>query len=236
MVSVIRETRSVPRRGGAATTIRVGLADSNTMIRNGLRMLLSAESDMEVVGEAGGGEEAIELVHTRTPDVLILNLDLQGFDGLDVLERVWRRTRTLVVTNTSEPWAVIRAIEAGARGFLTQSSVETAELLTAVRVVAAGGGTLSSDAVVAVLGRVRSHQNCSEDHGGMTLTARERQVMDLVTRGMTNREIAAYLVVAEKTVRNHLYRIYRQLHVNDRHAATVLWRRSHRTDYVDDAI
>ena len=202
--------------------IRVALADDDELVRMGLRVLVTREHDLDLVGEAADGAEALAIVRSGGPDVLLLDLRMPGVDGLGVLRAIaadprLARTRVIVVTTFEIDRDVVAALQAGASGFLLKSNVP-AELVTAIRVVAAGQALLSPSVTRRVVGMFGRHL------AGPTpprvawdsLTAREREMVAWVATGLSNDEIARELVLSPDTVRTHVSRAMVKLAARDR--------------------
>ncbi|PZG46861.1 DNA-binding response regulator [Spongiactinospora gelatinilytica] len=200
--------------------IRVVIADDHPVVRQGLCTFLGLQDDIEVVGEAGDGDEAVEIVAARAPDVLLLDLRMPVLDGLGALELLAERglaVRVLVLTSVSDRADVAPAMRAGAAGFLYKD-VDPGSLVQAIRAVAAGQVLLAPEAARAVLdggGSVPATDNPSP------LTEREREVLGLIAAGRSNREIARELSVAEKTVKTHVSNVLMKLGVQDRTQAAL---------------
>jgi len=193
-----------------AGAIRVAVADDHPVVREGLVAMLRTEPDIDVVGEAGTGADALALAAAARPDVLLLDLEMPGMDGVGVLRGLQARgsgTRAIVFTVFDTDDRIIAAVEAGAAGYLLKGAPR-AEVFAAVRTVAAGGSLLAPVAASAVLRRVRG--------GGPVLTPRERQVLDQLARGLGNKRIAAALGIAERTVKYHLGSIFAKLGARNR--------------------
>ncbi len=202
--------------------ITVALADDDGFARMGLRVLLAREDDLDLVGEAVDGEQALLLTRSTRPDVLLLDLRMPGLDGLAVLRAVaadpgLAGTRVIVVTTFEIDHDVLAALQAGASGFLLKSSVP-AELVRAVRVVAAGQALLSPSVTRRVLGMVgRALPGPSPPRAAWdSLTGREREMVAWVTTGRSNDEIARELVLSPDTVRTHVSRAMVKLAARDR--------------------
>jgi DNA-binding NarL/FixJ family response regulator len=214
------------RSGQGAKPIRVLIADDHPMVRQGLRVFLELEPDLEVVGEAADGAEAVALTEELDPDVLLLDLVMPGVDGLDALDQLAERglaEKALVVTSFGEYRSALPALRAGARGYISKE-VDPAALATAVRAVAAGHvllGPQVAEALVAQAGAAAAGAS-GPVPGGPSLTSREREVLDLIAAGRSNREIAKALTLAEKTVKTHVSSILMKLGVADRTQAA-LW-------------
>lgn len=201
--------------------IRVVIADDQQLIRAGFRALLESEPDLSVVAEAGTGREAVEAVTRLRPDVVLMDIRMPDGDGLWATEEIVRdptlaHTRIVVVSTFELDDYVARAIRAGASGFLVKDT-EPAELIRAVRVVAAGEGLLSPSVTGRLLERLASGQAEARDASALlALTEREREVLGLVGRGLTNAEIGAQLFLSPLTAKTHVSRIMGKLAARDR--------------------
>jgi DNA-binding NarL/FixJ family response regulator len=194
--------------------IRVVIADDHPVVRTGLRSLLEPEPDIEVVGEAADGSEAVSLAGRLEPDVVLMDLRMPGVDGVTATRRIKERhddVHVLILTTYDTDADILRAIEAGATGYLVKDATRD-ELLDAVRLAAGGDAILAPTVARRVMGRLRAP-------AAETLTAREIEVLELVARGLTNREIGERLFVGEATVKTHLLHVYAKLGVDDRTAA-----------------
>ena len=209
--------RSEEREGRTAAgggTIRLLIVDDHPVVRDGLRGMFSGEPGFEVVGESSSGDEAVTLVGTLAPDVVLMDLRMPGVDGVTATGRITRSgatARVLVLTTYDTDSDVLPAIEAGATGYLLKDS-RADELFRAVRAAARGEAVLSPSVATRLLGSVRRPAQ-------EPLFAREQEVLELVARGATNREAARQLFVSEATVKTHLLHVYAKLGVNDRAAA-----------------
>lgn len=201
--------------------IRVLLADDNPVIRGGLRALLLTIDDVEVVGEAATGQEAIDRARVLRPDVVLLDVRMPVLDGVSAASRLSADTRILMLTYSDDPDIVTSAIRAGASGYLVHGTFDPIDLGEAIRTVHCGGSLLSQQATPAVFEALRSAPSRADDRHG--LTEREREVMDLVARGLSNGEIAERLFVSDKTVKNHINHIYAKLAVDQRAQAVAVW-------------
>jgi DNA-binding NarL/FixJ family response regulator len=198
--------------------IRIVVADDHAVVRQGLRSFLGLQDDMEVVGEAEDGAQAVEAVERLAPDVVLMDLVMPGVDGIEAIRRIHERspgTRVVVLTSYADDTKVVPAVRAGAAGFLLKD-VQPAELAAAIRVVAAGGAQLAPAVTARVLQEVVT--GGAADPG---LTPREREVLAHLGRGLTNRQIAAALVLSEKTVKTHVSNILGKLGVPDRTQAAL---------------
>lgn len=204
--------------------IRVLIADDHPMVRQGLRVFLELEPDLEVVGEASDGAEAAALTAELLPDVVLLDLVMPGVDGLSALETLAEHglaDRALVVTSFGEYRSALPALRAGARGYISKD-VDPAALATAVRAVAAGHVLLGPQVAEALIAQAAGSGAVVGSAQGPQLTAREREVLEHIAAGRSNREIARSLKLAEKTVKTHVSNILMKLGVSDRTQAA-LW-------------
>ena len=205
--------------------ITVVVVDDNPMVRAGLRALLDIADGIEVVAEAADGLAGLAAVTRHRPTVTLLDHRMPVADGLDMLERISEQTRVLMLTSDGSSEVVQRALARGAQGFVTHAELQPGELARAVREVAAGRGWLSPDAAGVAVGRLRARAEAeAATRVRFGLTRRERELVELLVEGLSNAEIARRLVVAEKTVKNHLNHVYAKLGVTSRGQAVALWR------------
>jgi DNA-binding NarL/FixJ family response regulator len=196
--------------------IRVAVADDHPVVRDGLVAMLQTQPDLAVVGQAGTGADAIELVAAADPDVLLLDLEMPGLDGVGVLRRLrdaGARTRVIVFTVFDTDERIIAAVEAGAAGYLLKGAPR-GELFAAVRAVAAGASLLAPVAASAVLRRVRGEP--APAGAAPSLTPRERAVLQHLARGLGNKQIAAALGISERTVKFHVSSLFTKLGAGNR--------------------
>lgn len=205
--------------------ISVVLADDQQLVRSGFRMMIDAEPDMTVVAEATDGAEAVRLVKVERPDVVLMDIQMPGTDGLEATEAIARleppTPRVLILTTFERDDYVFRALRNGASGFLLKNSPPE-QLLEAIRVVAAGDSLLAPSVtrrIVEEFARRPAPAAAGVDVG--RLTEREVEVLGLVARGRTNAEIAEELIVGEATVKTHVSNVLTKLGLRDRVQAVV---------------
>ena len=207
-------------------TIRVVLADDQALVRTGLRMILENAPDLEVVGEAGDGAEAVAVVARTDPDVVLMDVRMPDVDGVEATRRILAADpdgpRILVLTTFDLDEYVYAALRAGASGFLLKDTLAP-DLLSAVRVVAAGNAVVAPTVTRRLLDRfVGTLPEPPAGHPALdALTPREREVLGLVARGLSNAEIAGRLYLSEGTVKTHVGRILAKLGLRDRVQAAV---------------
>lgn len=209
--------------------IRVVLADDQLLLRAGLRALLDAEDDIEVVGEASDGAEAVELVRTLTPDVVLMDIRMPGTDGLEATRVIaaddrLAETKVVILTTFDLDEYVFEAVRIGASGFLVKDT-EPTELLRGVRAVAGGDALLSPRVTRRLIGEFASRSRDTSLPAARELellTEREREIVGLVGEGLSNDEIAARLVVSPATAKTHVSRAMVKLHARDRAQLVVL--------------
>ncbi len=201
---------------------RILLVEDQTLVREGLRSLLAFAKDLQVVGEAGDGEEALAAIPTIRPDVVLLDIRLPRRNGLEVLQELSRAGSlppTIILTTFDDDALLFEALRAGARGFLLKD-VTFEQLTSAIRQVAAGGRLIQpavTERAIRSLSEAPRHFESSDVPE--RLTGRERDVLRLFSAGMSNREIGEALGVVEGTVKNHVHSILQKLGVRDRNRA-----------------
>ncbi|GLX02134.1 response regulator transcription factor [Microtetraspora sp. NBRC 16547] len=213
----------LPQQTDDRAPIRVLLADDHPVVRRGLAALLATLPGIQVVAQAGNGEEALREVALNRPDIVVMDLRMPTMDGVEATRRIVRdypATAVLVLTMFHEDTLVAEALRAGARGYLLKVA-EQDEIERAIRAVAAGDAIFSSAVAGRVLGRITVDRAAP---ALPQLSPRERQVLDLIAAGATNTSIAHRLGVTQKTVRNHISAIFLKLGVASRGEAIVMAR------------
>jgi DNA-binding NarL/FixJ family response regulator len=206
-------------------TVRVLIADDQALVRSGFRMILDAREDVEVVGEAGEGAEAVALVERGDPDVVLMDVRMPDMDGIEATRRIVASgspARIIILTTYDADEYVFSALRAGASGFLLKD-VRPAELVEAIRVVARGDALLAASVTRRLLDRFAGTlpDTAAPPPELGELTEREREVLRLVALALSNAEIAARLVVTEATVKTHVSAVLRKLGLRDRVQAVV---------------
>ena len=212
---------------GESSMIRVLLADDQALVRAGFRSLLDAVDDIEVVGEASNGDEAVRLAAELKPDVALMDIRMPGLDGLAATRAIVENeslgdVKIVILTTFGLDEYVFEAIRSGASGFLVKDT-EPEELIQAVRVVAAGDALLSPGVTKSLLAEFATHAKEPPPTGGLDeLTEREREVVALVGEGLSNREIAERLFLSPATAKTHVSRAMGKLRVRDRAQLVVI--------------
>ncbi len=205
--------------------IRVLLADDQRLVRSGFRMILRDDPDLDVVGEAGDGEEAVALAGELRPDVVLMDVRMPKLDGIEatrlILAGTEPRPRVLVLTTFDLDEYVFAALRAGASGFLLKDAPEE-QLGAAIRVAAEGGSMFAPSITRRLIERFAAGVDTPAPPALDELTARELEVLRMLARGLSNTEIAAELVVSEHTVKTHVAHVLRKLDLRDRVQAVVL--------------
>ena len=205
-------------------TIRVLVVDDQSMVRAGFRLLLADETDIDVVAEAGNGREAIAQAARFHPDVILMDIRMPELDGLEATRRILATdttARVLILTTFDLDDYVFEALRAGASGFVLKDDPPE-QLLAAVRTVAAGEALLSPAITRQVIRHFTSARHQAPPPGVTELTARELEVFELITRGLSNAEIGEELFISDTTVKTHVTRLLQKLGLRDRAQAIVL--------------
>lgn len=200
------------------TKTRILLVDDHAIVRLGLMTLLNDQPDMEVVAEASTAAEAVQAVENSQPDVVLMDIRLPGEGGIEATRQVTRRfarSRVVILTSFADDELVVRAISAGAVGYVLKQ-VGNEELLRAIRAAAKGEALLDPSTTARLLSRVREFDRKSEEDAFRELSDREMDVLAQVARGKTNAEIGHILNLSEKTVGNYIGTIFEKLHLNNR--------------------
>lgn len=220
-------------------TVRVVVADDNPVVRAGLRSLLELDATIEVCGEAESGPDALALVRSERPDVVLLDVRMPNGGGLEVLTEIKDLAKVLMLTYSDEPAVVSHALRTGATGYLVHGSFQSSELAVAIKDTAVGNARLSPAAAAVLLGRVdgggdrpagagrpRDERNAAGEPvldasvlRRSRLSRREVEIARLLVKGMSNTEVAGALFIEEKTVKNHINRLFAKLSVPSRPAA-----------------
>ncbi|MEU0113174.1 response regulator transcription factor [Streptomyces bobili] len=231
-----------------STPVRVLVADDNPVVRAGLTALLSGHQDITVVAEAADGRQAYDAALRHRPDLVLLDVRMPDVDGLSALPHLVRIAPVVMLTYSSESEIVQEALRRGAGGYLVHGEFTVTELLSAIRDIVAGRAHFTPTAATAVLAQLRSSANAHDDGApdgpslatsgeplsqlqplmgqsghGYQLSAREAEIMDLIAAGLTNQQIAAACFISEKTVKNHINRIFAKLHSTSRSEAAAKW-------------
>jgi DNA-binding NarL/FixJ family response regulator len=207
--------------------IRVVLADDQALVRAGFRSLLDAQDDIEVVGEAGNGDEAVRLATQLMPDIVLMDIRMPGVDGLSATRRIaaddrMGNVRVVILTTFGLDEYIFEAIRAGASGFLVKDT-EPGELVQAVRVVASGEALLSPSVTKQLIAEFAARAKEPQTPDGLgELTDREREVVALVAEGLSNEEIAGRLFVSPATAKTHVSRAMGKLRARDRAQLVVI--------------
>jgi DNA-binding NarL/FixJ family response regulator len=211
-------------------SIKVLLVDDEQMIRAGLRLILEAEDDIHVVGEAGDGREGVALTRRLDPDVVLMDVQMPVMNGIEATREIVAlgrdgSSRVLILTTFDLDEYVYEGLRAGASGFLLKRT-PPADLVAGIRVVAEGDGMISPSVTHRLIQTFRERPQTAAAHADPAvlddLTEREREVLVLVARGLTNGQIAEHLFLSEGTVKTHVKRIFAKLALHDRTQAVIL--------------
>ena len=208
-------------------SVRVLLADDEQLVRAGFRLILESEPDLEVIGEAGNGAEAVELTQELDPDVVLMDVQMPEMNGLEATRRIaalgrTETSRVLILTTFEVDEYVYEALRAGASGFLLKRT-PAADLVAGIRVVAGGDALLAPSVTRRLIDQFAQRPAATKTNARALdeITAREREVLALVARGHSNAEIADLLVLSEGTVKTHIKRIFMKLDLRDRTQAVI---------------
>jgi RNA polymerase sigma factor (sigma-70 family) len=209
--------------------MKILLADDHPLFRGGLRNLIQTQDDLEIVGEASNGEEAIEMASKYQPDVIVMDIRMPGINGIEatrIIQEKYPEIKVLIVTMLKNDKSVFTAMKMGARGYVLKDAGEM-ELLQSIRMVGNGGAVFSSD----IAARMMHYFSISEKTESINpalaeLTGREKEILELIVEEFTNAQIASRLGLSTKTVANHVSNILNKLQVVDRHEAKKIFRKS----------
>ncbi len=203
--------------------IRILLADDHNVLRQGMAQVLNAQPDMTVVAQASNGKEAITLAEQHQPDIILLDINMPEIDGVEAARQITARhpqIGIIILTMYRRDDYVFEAIKAGARGYLLKE-VELDELLAAIRSVAQGEAVIDPAIATRVLAEFRQPSHSRQTSEEPSLSERDIEILRLLAQGLTNQEIGDKLAISEKTVRNRLSIIFRQLHIKNRTQAAL---------------
>lgn len=204
--------------------IRVLIADDHSMLRQGLKQILELEKDIIVVSQATNGNEAVQFSQEYMPDVILMDINMPGLNGLQAISEIKKRdlpSRIIVLTIHEDREYLFKTLQMGAEGYVLKDA-EPDVLIEAIRSVNSGNSFIQPNMtkeLVKEFNRVTMHDNTK--HVENNLTAREVEVLELIAEGMINKQIAKQLFISEKTVKNHVSNIFRKLNVSDRTQAAI---------------
>jgi DNA-binding NarL/FixJ family response regulator len=204
-------------------TLRVLIADDHPLFRKGMRTLLNATAETEVIGEATTGQEVIELAATLQPDVILMDLQMPGLNGMEATRQILHQSphlRILVVTLFEDDASVFNALRAGARGYILKDAKED-EMVQAIRAVGRGEAIFSPAIATRLMEFFATPRPSAAKEIFPTLTEREREILQLIAGGSTNSDIAKRLALSVKTVSNYVSNIFSKLQVTDRAQAII---------------
>lgn len=204
--------------------IRLLIIDDHEMVREGLKAMLTAEADFEIVGEAANAEQAYELIARLHPDVILLDIRLPGVSGIEVCRSVTERypeTAVIILTTFTDETLVAQCIQAGARGFIVKD-IERFDLKRSIRAVARGEAAIDPKAAVAVLAQLRRAPQVSDEPSPEPLSPQQIVILRLIAQGLSSREIATQLYLSENTVKGYVQEMLHRLGVKNRTEAVMV--------------
>jgi DNA-binding NarL/FixJ family response regulator len=213
----------VQERRDAVSTTRVLIADDHALFRYGLKAMLASGENLEMVGEASTGEEAVRMAAELRPDVILMDIQMPDLNGIEATRRILEanpQVGIVVVTMFEEDDSVFSAMRAGARGYVLKGA-DASEVLKVVRAVAEGEAHFGPDIARRLTGFFSDPKPAAPSEAFPELTAREAEVLDLIAQGRSNKDIARLLYLSQKTVRNHVSNIFLKIQVADRAQAIV---------------
>ncbi len=190
--------------------IRIVVADDHPIVREGLIKILESETDIEIIAQVGSGAEVISFVNQHKPDILLLDIEMPGMNGVEVIHKLkdaGNTVRVIIFTAFNTDERIVSAVKAGAQGYLLKGAPRD-EIITVVRTVNKGGSSLQADVASKPMRQMR--------RGGEQLTPRELDVLHLLSKGLTNKGIASNLYISERTVKFHLSSVFNKLDVESR--------------------
>ena len=203
--------------------IKALIVDDSAVVRRGVRTLLELDGGIDIVGEADDGEVGLALAAQTQPDIVLLDVRMPRRDGLSIVAELSRSARVLMLTFSDDSHVVRQAMSAGATGYLVHGTFDADSLAATVRSAAAGMAALSGPAISAMMGGGGTDEPHPDKAEKWALSARQAEVMDLISQGRTNREIAKELFLTEKTVKNHINQIFTKLNAGNRGQAIAAW-------------
>jgi two-component system response regulator DevR len=204
--------------------IRLLIIDDHEMVREGLKAMLTSESDFEILGDAANAEQALELIERSRPDVILLDVRLPGASGIDVCRTVtehYPETAVIILTTFTDESLVAQCIQAGARGFIVKD-IERFDLKRSIRAVARGEAAIDPKAAVAVLAQLRRGPQVKQEPSPDPLSPQQIVILRLVAQGLSSREIATQLYLSENTVKGYVQEILHRLGVKNRTEAVMV--------------
>lgn len=203
--------------------INIILADDHTMVREGLKQLLEIDDEIKVIGEANDGIECLQLLEIMSPDVLLLDINMPNMNGIEVLQKIKtlpRKQKVLILTIHNEIEYLIKTTDIGINGYVLKDS-ELEVLKTAIFAINSGENYIQPSLIPLLKEAMKKNKEKENATSGILLTRRELEVLRLLAQGLYNKEIADKLSISEKTVKNHVSRLFKKINVSDRTQAAV---------------